>query len=157
MEVRIGTGDLHRLFLHEGMRAQPTPALFGDSHQAFSANVWPTGRGTIGQNRPFAEPAQCGQNQTFDMTPRFSVDFNELLERDLIMLSQTDFRKDINGSSVLLVEGLPIEVQEDNLYDDGTHEVLFARGVVEANSTGIGSHVKWCCRLDSKGFYDIAG
>ncbi|WP_432726681.1 hypothetical protein [Variovorax sp. W6] len=71
------------------------------------------------------------------MTPRFSVDFNELLERDLIMLSQTDFRKDINGSSVLLVEGLPIEVQEDNLYDDGTHEVLFARGVVEANSTGI--------------------
>jgi len=91
------------------------------------------------------------------MTPRFSVDFNELLERDLIMLSQADSRKDINGSSVLLVEGLPIEVQEDNLYDDGTHEVLFARGVVEANSTGIGSHVKWCCRLDSKGFYDIAG
>ncbi|MGN8084346.1 DUF3658 domain-containing protein, partial [Variovorax sp. 22077] len=94
---------------------------------------------------------------TFDMTSRFSVDFNELLERDLVMLSQTDFRKDINGSSVLLVEGLPIEVQEDNLYDDGTHEVLFARGVVEANSTGTWSHVKWCCRFDSEGFYDIAG
>lgn len=92
----------------------------------------------LGPRGGFARHAEPDQNQTFDMTPRFSVDFNELLERDLIMLSQTDFRKDINGSSVLLVEGLPIEVQEDNLYDDGTHEVLFARGVVEANSTGLG-------------------
>ncbi|MGJ7501521.1 hypothetical protein ACSFBF_14245 [Variovorax sp. ZT5P49] len=91
------------------------------------------------------------------MTPRFSVDFNELLERDLIMLSQTDVRKDIDGSSVLLVEGLPVEVQEENLYDNGTHEVLFARGVVEANSTGTWSHVKWCCRFDTNGFCDIAG
>ncbi|MET3918892.1 hypothetical protein ABID97_005723 [Variovorax sp. OAS795] len=91
------------------------------------------------------------------MAPRFSVDFNELLERDLIMLSQTDLRKDINGLPVLLVEGLPIEVQEENLYDDGTHEVLFARGVVEANSTGTWPHVKWCCRFDTDGFSDIAG
>jgi len=98
-----------------------------------------------------------GQCQTFDMTPRFSVDFNELLERDLIMLSQTDLREDINGSSVLLVEGLLVEVQEENLYDDGTHEVLFARGVVEANSTDAWSHVKWCCRFDADGFSDIAG
>jgi hypothetical protein len=101
--------------------------------------------------------AAHGQCQTFDMTPRFSVDFNELLERDLIMLSQTDLREDINGSPVLLVEGLPVEVQEENLYDDGTHEVLFARGVVEANSTGTWSHVKWCCRFDADGFSDIAG
>lgn len=104
-----------------------------------------------------ARAAKVGQSQPFDMTPRFSVDFNELLERDLIMLSQTDLRKDTNGSSVLLVEGLPIEVQEDNLYDDGTREVLFARGVVEANSTGTWSYVKWCCRFDSEGVYDIAG
>lgn len=90
------------------------------------------------------------------MTSRFSVDFNELLEHDLIMLSQTDFRKDINGSPVLLAEGLAIEVQEDNRYDDGTHELLFARGVVETNSTGTWSHVKWCCRFDSEGVRDIA-
>ena len=91
------------------------------------------------------------------MTPRFSVDFNELLERDLIMLSQTDLRKDISGAFVQLVEGLPIEVQEESLYDDGTHEVLFARGVVGANSTGTWSHVKWCCRFDTNGVSDIAG
>lgn len=100
--------------------------------------------------------AAIGQNRTFNMTPRFSVDFNELLERDLVMLSQTDLRKDIDDSPVLLVEGLPIEVQEENLYDDGTHEVLFARGVVEANSTGTCSHVKWCCRFDAEGLCDIA-
>lgn len=98
-----------------------------------------------------------GQLQTFDMPPRFSVDFNELLECDLVMLSQTDLREDINGSSVLLVEGLPVEVQEENLYDDGTHEVLFARGIVEANSTGTWSHVKWCCRFDTDDFSEIAG
>lgn len=91
------------------------------------------------------------------MTPRFSVDFNELLESDLVMLSQTDLRKEIDGSLVLLVDGLPIEVQQESLYDDGTHEVLFARGVVEINSTGTWSHVKWCCRFYSEGVYDIAG
>ena len=68
------------------------------------------------------------------------------------MLCQTDVRKDINGSSVL-----PVEVQEENLYDDGTQEVLFARGGVEANSTGTWPHVKWCCRFDTDGFSDIAG
>lgn len=91
------------------------------------------------------------------MTPRFSVDFNELLESDLVMLSQTDLRKEIDGSLVLLVDGLPIEVQQESFYDDGTHEVLFARGVVEINSTGTWPHVKWCCRFDSEGVYDIAG
>lgn len=106
---------------------------------------------------PRARAATVGHLQTFDMAPRFSVDFNELLERDLIMLSQTDLRKDINGAFVQLVEGLPIEVQEESLYDDGTHEVLFARGVVEANSTGTWTHVKWCCRFDTNGVSDIAG
>lgn len=113
------------------------------------------------RNQPACDEARpatvaASLSQAFDMTPRFSVDFNELLERDLIMLSQTDLRKDIGGLPVLLVAGLFIEVQEENLYDDGTHEVLFARGVVEANSTGICPHVKWCCRFDAEGFYDIA-
>lgn len=112
------------------------------------------------QLQPFAPRSQLGtigQNRTFNMTPRFSVDFNELLESDLVMLSQTDLRKEIDGSLVLLVDGLPIEVQQESFYDDGTHEVLFARGVVEINSTGTWSHVKWCCRFDSEGVYDIAG
>lgn len=63
------------------------------------------------------------------MTSRFIVDFNELIEPELIMLSQTDLKKDIDGAAVMLFECLEVEVQEENLYDDGTHEILFGRGV----------------------------
>jgi hypothetical protein len=91
------------------------------------------------------------------MAPRFSVDFNELIENDLVMLSQADERVDVAGVSVALVQGLQVEVQEENLYDDGLHEVLFARGVVEANMTGTWSHVKWLCRIDSAGITNLVG
>jgi hypothetical protein len=98
-----------------------------------------------------------GQKRTFEMTSRFSVDFNELIEHDLVMLSQADERTDVTGVSVALVQGLQVEVQEENRYDDGLHEVLFARGVVEANTTGTWSHVKWLCRIDSAGITDLVG
>lgn len=90
------------------------------------------------------------------MTSRFSVDFNELIDHGLVMLSRTDDRHDVNGVPVTLVEGLQVEVQDENLYADGTHEILFARGVVEANTTETWSHVKWLCRLDSAGISDLA-
>ena len=85
------------------------------------------------------------------MQPCFTVDFNELLEHDLLMLSQTDVRLDINGLPVQLVEGLSVKVQEESSYADGTHELLWAHGVVEANQSGSWPHVKWCCRLDANG------
>lgn len=91
------------------------------------------------------------------MTSRFSVDFNELIEHDLVMLSQADERTDVTGVSVALVQGLQVEVQEENLYADGIHEVLFAQGVVEANTTGNWLHVKWLCRIDSAGITDLVG
>lgn len=90
------------------------------------------------------------------MTSRFSVDFNELIDHGLVMLSRTDDRQDVNGVPVTLVEGLQVEVQDENLYADGTHEILFARGVVEANTTETWAHVKWLCRLDSAGISDLA-
>ena len=88
------------------------------------------------------------------MTARFCVDFNEMLESDLLMLSQTDLRQNIHGQPVLLHEGLAVEVQEESLYTDGSHELLHASGVVEANRTGTWTHVKWCCRLDADGITD---
>lgn len=101
--------------------------------------------------------AAFDQKRIFEMTPRFSVDFNELIEHDLVMLSQADDRTDVTGVSIALVQGLQVEVQEENLYDDGLHEILFARGVVEANTTGTWSHVKWLCRIDSAGITDLVG
>ena len=88
------------------------------------------------------------------MTPRFNVDFNELLESDLLMLSQTDLRQDIHGNAVQLMPGMGIEVQQESRYADGSLELLWARGVVEANATGQWLHVKWCCRLDARGISD---
>ena len=101
--------------------------------------------------------AVAGQKRTFEMTSRFSVDFNELIEHDLVMLSQTDDRADVTGISVALVQGLQVEIQEENLYNDGLHEILFARGIVEANTTGTWSHVKWLCRIDSAGITNLVG
>ncbi len=37
----------------------------------------------------------------------FSVDFNELIDRDLVMLSQSGTRLDSRGRPVTLYEGLP--------------------------------------------------
>ena len=88
------------------------------------------------------------------MTARFTVDFNDMLESDLLMLSQTDLRQNIHGLPVLLHEGLSVEVQEENYYADGSHELLHARGVIEAHRTGTWTHVKWCCRLDADGITD---
>lgn len=95
-------------------------------------------------------------SETDIVMARFSVDFNELLEHDLVMLSQTDELVDVNGESVLLFEGLLVEVQEENVYADGTHEILFARGIVEANTIGTWKHVRWCCRIDAAGITDLA-
>lgn len=88
------------------------------------------------------------------MTLRFNVDFNELLESDLLMLSQTDLRQDVHGNAVQLMQGMTIEVQQESRYADDSHELLWARGVVEANTTGQWTHVKWCCRLDAYGISD---
>ncbi len=42
----------------------------------------------------------------------FSVDFNELIDRDLVMLSQSGTRLDSRGRPVTLYEGLPVTVYE---------------------------------------------
>jgi len=46
--------------------------------------------------------------------PRIYVDFNELLEPDLVLLSKTDVRADSSGAEVALVEGLRVYVYEDD-------------------------------------------
>lgn len=50
------------------------------------------------------------------MTARFCVDFNEMLQSDLLMLSQTDLRQNIHGQPVVLHEGLAAEVQQESHY-----------------------------------------
>lgn len=75
--------------------------------------------------------------------PLFYVDFNELMEFDVILLSQTDIREDVHGKDVELVEGLPIATYSDDVGADGQPDNLVAEGVVIRNKyIGFFPHVK---------------
>jgi hypothetical protein len=84
--------------------------------------------------------------------PTFYVDFNEMLESDLVLLSATDIKVDLNGKSVHLNEGLEITVLMEDEDEKGHPDNLVATGTVEINhGRNWGSHVKWCCRIDASG------
>lgn len=69
------------------------------------------------------------------MTPRFRIDFNEMVEPDLVLLSQADVRLDVNGLPDRLVKGMQIEVIEDDADIDETPGFLVASGTAEPNPT----------------------
>ncbi len=83
--------------------------------------------------------------------PRIRVDFNELLEEDLVLLSKTDEKEDSEGSVMRISEGAHVSIYEYNHYDDGTKEYLLAEGVAELNTIQINPIAKWCCRIDKNG------
>jgi hypothetical protein len=84
--------------------------------------------------------------------PQFYVDFNELVESDLVALSATDEKLSSTGEEILLQDGLSIDVWSDDLNDEGEPDNLIASGVVERNSSyGWAKDVKWCCRIDVHG------
>lgn len=86
---------------------------------------------------------------------RIQVDFNELVQPDLVLLSKTDNAVDSEGNEILLFEGLKVFVYEFNHYDDGIKEYLLASGVAELNDPNVNGQwsnaAKWCCRIDDKG------
>ena len=84
--------------------------------------------------------------------PRIYVDFNEMVDGDLVLLSIGDTKCNSEGASVLLSEGLAIDLYMDDEDVDGRPDPLIARGVVEATAgRGWAPHVKWCCRIAEPG------
>jgi hypothetical protein len=84
--------------------------------------------------------------------PLLYVDFNELLEPNLVLLSAADVKIALDGEAVLLREGLEVSVYTDDIDEFGRPDSLVANGVVELNvATGWGAHVRWCCRIDECG------
>lgn len=82
----------------------------------------------------------------------FRVDFNEMLEHDLVLLSKDDYRPDINNELILLSGGMEVALIADDVNERGEVDNLVATGIVELNAkTGWGGHVKWCCRINDKG------
>jgi len=84
--------------------------------------------------------------------PRILVDFNEMLEPNLVLLSKEDARRDSHNNLISLYEGLLIYVYDDNTDNNGNRDNLVAEGVVERNNTlSWGKNAKWCCRINEKG------
>jgi len=86
---------------------------------------------------------------------RIYVDFNELIENDLVLLSKSDFKEDSNGNLVELKEGMLVKIYNPNLNENGEEDNLIAEGTVELNTyKGWASVCKWNCRINKKGIYN---
>ncbi len=87
--------------------------------------------------------------------PRIRVDFNELCDEDLVLLSKLDEVVCEDGNTVTLTPGMEVVVCERNVYADGQAELIYATGIAELNDparTGRWTTAaRWCCRIDAKG------
>jgi hypothetical protein len=83
--------------------------------------------------------------------PRIRVDFNELVDSDLVLLAKTDLVKCEQGSELTLQAGLPVIAYEYNEYADGTTEYLYVQGCAERNDPKLNGewtrNAQWCCRF----------
>ena len=82
---------------------------------------------------------------------RLYVDFNELFDEDLVMLSQTDVKLDQQGNEVFLYPGKHVDIYMDDIDDNGLVDCLIASGVVEFNDSGLYLICKWNCRINENG------
>jgi len=83
---------------------------------------------------------------------RLYVDFTEMLEENLVMLSKTDSIKNSVGKHIQLKEGLKVKLYADDLSGCIEKDNLVAEGVVELNTyTGWAQNVKWNCRISEAG------
>ena len=79
--------------------------------------------------------------------PRLIVDFNEMLEPDLVLLSRGDVELDSAGTPVRLEAGVRVYVYCPDSDEHGNPDALLADGRVEANGAGgWSSAAKWCAR-----------
>jgi hypothetical protein len=82
---------------------------------------------------------------------RIYVDFNEMIDFDLVLLSQKDTKLNSAGIEVELSEGMGIDIYMDDEQANGFKDNLIASGIVERNRSGQFEIAKWCCRIDENG------
>jgi hypothetical protein len=84
--------------------------------------------------------------------PRIAVDFNELLEPDLVLLARDDQRSDTAGGLVAMFAGRTVHLVMDDLDGAGAPDPLLATATVEAAShRPLTRGAKWCGRLTAAG------
>ncbi len=105
-----------------------------------------------GDDEHLVSESEAAEPEVTMSRARLYVDFNELIESNLVLLSKGDTKLSSTGETVVLREGMPIEVCSDDVGDNGETDNLIACGVVERNTkTGWACDVKWCCRIDGNG------
>ena len=84
---------------------------------------------------------------------RVYVDFNEMVESDIVLLSKDDTITDSHGNIISLYEGMPVSIYSDDLSDHGEVDNFIAEGIAikyDLSKYPNWSHVKWCCHIDLK-------
>ena len=145
--------DYEKHSLHWFSHGCRVKALAYYDHLKIGGRGWylPT---TIQQIKPENEIAYAFVKDLWEKTDTrllFSVDFNELLEYDLVLFSQKDARENVCGELISLYEGLKVNIYMGDGDDKGNRDDLVASGYVTANTTEYYPYVKWCCRIDEKG------
>ena len=86
---------------------------------------------------------------------RIYVDFNEMIEENLVILSETDIKEDSKGNKIELKEELKVKLYSDDLCGCNESDNLIADGVVELNTHGNWDREpKWNCRINKLGIYN---
>ena len=84
---------------------------------------------------------------------RIRVDFNEMVEQDVVLLSNDEEVLDSSGERIALHEDLRVYLYMDDADEYGKPRYLLASGIVERNYASDWSKaVKWCCRIDEWGY-----
>ena len=91
---------------------------------------------------------------------RLRVDFNEMIENNLVLLSKQDTKIDSKGNTIHLKEGLEIKIYEEDFDENNNPDNLIAEGKVELNTYkdkySWTSACKWNCRINSTGIKNIS-
>jgi len=85
---------------------------------------------------------------------RIYVDFNELVDYDIVLLSKDNTKIDSQGNMITFYEGMPVSIYSNDIAENGQMENLVAEGIAikqDLSSNPHWKHVKWCCRIDSNG------
>ena len=86
--------------------------------------------------------------------PRIYVDFNEMLDGNIVLLSVNDSKMDSEGNVIQFYEGLPVYIYSDDIDENGNEDNIIANGFAvkyDLSKDKHWSHVKWRCQIDNDG------
>jgi hypothetical protein len=93
---------------------------------------------------------------------RVYVDFNEMLDADVVLLSREDNKPDAEGNMVRFWEGGEVGVYMEDYDAENNRDDLIADGTSELNPyfgsdrQGWGATTKWILKIDSRGIRNLS-